>query len=81
MGRKFFAGGYQNCSNWVRDLQQLGQIIAMGNCHVVEEREREQKIRAQIGLTWTRKEVSSKFITSLVLAILEGRCVWIALAT
>ncbi len=41
-------------------MQQLGQIIAMANCHVLKterEREREQKIRAQIGLTCTRKEV------------------------
>ncbi len=58
-------------------MQQLGQIIAMGNCHVLKrererEREREQKIKAEIGLTCTEKQVSSKFITSLLLAILEG---------
>ncbi len=59
-------------------MQHLGQIIAMGNCHVLKrererERERENKRSKQkLGLTCTEKQVSSKFITSLLLAILEG---------
>ncbi len=41
-------------------MQHLGQIIAMGNCHVLKrererEREREQKIKAEIGIDMYRE--------------------------
>ncbi len=64
MGKSFLQVGIR--------IAAIGSDNCNGKLPCVEEREGEQKIRAQIGLKCTRKQVSSKFITSLLLAILEG---------
>ncbi len=48
-------------------MQQLGQIIAMGNCHVLKTHRENKRSEHKLDLTCTRKQVSSKFITSLLL--------------
>ncbi len=59
-------------------IAAIGSDNCNGKLPCVEEREREWERErtkdqsTQIGLTCPRKQVSSKFITSLLLAILEG---------